>query len=101
MFDVPARRKEQFYCDRSGGGCSKYFATFLRRAMNGNYTIVCPACGHEHFRKITDGLVTGDRHDERLGTCEKIIGLKTTVSDVPDMNLERNSLRIYQGGMRG
>lgn len=96
---VPARRKEMFYCATAGGGCSKYFATYLRKNHWGNYTIECPNCGHHHYRFIDNGLVTQDRHNERAGTAEIIVGLKSTLSDVPDMELEKANLKLYQGGL--
>lgn len=75
------RRREVFYCNVAGGGCGKYFQTYLRENFFGNYTIVCPNCGHNHFRVIKEGVVTDDRHNERLGTVEKILGLTTTLQD--------------------
>ena len=97
------RRSEEFYCDLAGGGCSKYFLTYLRENMWGNYTVECPACGHHHFRVIDKGLVTRDRHDERMGEAEIIIGLKTTLRDTPyhdDPTFRRGQLRAYNGAGR-
>jgi hypothetical protein len=97
-----ARRQEEFYCDKAGGGCGKYFRTFLRTNMNGNYTIVCPNCQHEHFRVITDGLVTGERHNKRDETPERIYCLKSTISDTPwhdDPAFRRSQMRAYNGGI--
>lgn len=95
------RRQEEFYCDIAGGGCGKYFKTFLRSNMYGNYSILCPACEHIHFRFIDKGLVTSDRHYERAGQAEIIVGLLSTVSDVPyhnDPEFRRQQLRAYNGG---
>ena len=98
-----ARRQEEFYCDRAGGGCGKYFLTFLRESMFGNYTVECPSCKHHHFRVIEDGLVTADRHNERLGQAEVIVGLSATLRDVPyhdDPDFRRQQLKAYAGGAR-
>lgn len=105
------RREEEFYCDISGGGCGKYFKTYLKENMFGNYTIKCPnpECkgpspdnpGHEHFRVIKEGLVTQDRHDERYGNAVMIIGLKSTLRDTPwheDPEFRRSTLKAYNGG---
>ena len=95
------RRKEEFYCDRAGGGCGKYFLTFLRDDMFGNYTISCPSCQHHHFRVIDMGLVTDDRHQERLGTSTIILGLASTLKDTPwhdDPDFRRSQLQAYAGG---
>ena len=77
------RRQEEFYCSIVGGGCGKYFLTFLRENMYGNYTIYCPNCSHTHFRIIREGIVTEDRHHDRLGDAEIIVGLKATLKDTP------------------
>lgn len=93
-----SRRSEEFYCDVSGGGCGKYFLTYLRDSMFGNYTIECPACNHHHFRVIEEGLVTKDRHSERMGQAEIIIGLSTTLRDTPwhdDPTFRRSQMRAY------
>lgn len=86
-----ARRQEEFYCDKAGGGCGKYFLTYLRTNMYGNYSIQCPneACKHIHYRVIEEGLVTGDRHQERMGgQVDIIIGLKATLRDTPHTDLD-------------
>lgn len=94
------RREEEFYCDKDGGGCGKYFKTYLRESFFGNYTIECPGCKHHHFRVIKEGLVTQDRHNERLGQAEIIMGLKSTLRNTPwhdDPNFRRAQLRVYEG----
>lgn len=99
-----ARRTEEFYCDKSGGGCGKYFLTYLRTNMFGNYSIQCPnpACKHIHYRVIKDGLVTSDRHDQRLGgQVDIIVGLLTTLSDTPKTDLDsfrQRQIRDYSLG---
>lgn len=101
QFETETRRKEEFYCDTSGGGCGKYFLTWLRKKMTGNYTIQCPNCHHHHFRYIDQGLVTRDRHSERSGDKEVIIGLKATLRDHPwtdDPNFRRMQMKVYNGG---
>lgn len=95
-----ARREEEFYCDVGGSGCGKFFKTWLRDSMFGNYTIVCPACNHHHFRVIEKGLITDDRHNERMGTTELILCLKSTIRDTPyhdDPVFRRASLKAYEG----
>ena len=97
-----SRRIEEFYCAIQGQGCGKYFKTYLRTNMIGNYTIRCPACGHDHFRFVKSGLVTDDRHNQRYGTAEIIIGLASTLSDVPthdDPSYRRSVLKAYNGGI--
>jgi len=57
------RTKEEFYCAE----CSRYFLTWLREDMTGNYSFECPNCGHIHYRFIKEGLITQDRHSSRAG----------------------------------
>jgi len=100
---MAVRREEEFYCDKSGGGCGKYFKTYLRSNFYGNYTIECPnpKCKHHHFRVILDGLVTADRHSERMGTVTIIPGLLTTLRDTPwhdDPEFRRRQMKAYEGG---
>lgn len=96
------RRVEEFYCDKMGGGCGVYFTTYLRTNMWGNYSIQCPKCNHIHFRFIDKGLVTKDRHNERAGQAEIIIGLSSTVRDTPyhdDPAFRRAQIKAYSGGV--
>jgi hypothetical protein len=44
----------------------------LSESMNGNYTIKCGNCGHEHYRVIKNGVVTEDRHDKKHGAADTI-----------------------------
>jgi len=99
------RRQEEFYCAPSGGGCGKYFITYLRDNMSGRYTIECPnpKCHHQHFRNIESGLVTDSRHDDRKGSCEIILGLEATLRDIPwhdDPEFKRQQLKAYDGGVK-
>lgn len=103
------RRQEEFYCSTAGGGCGKYFLTFLRDSMFGNYTIECPnpECpdvktqghGHHHYRVIKQGLVTEDRHNEKLGKSTIVMGLASTVRDKPwhdEPDFNRRQLVVLQ-----
>ena len=48
--------------------CSKNFISEIDVRINGNHTIICPYCGHEHFRKVKDGEITSDRWASATGT---------------------------------
>jgi len=93
-----SRRQEEFYCHE----CKSYFLTFLRTNFFGNYTIVCPCCQHHHFRVITEGLVTEQRHNENYGKTELIMGLQSTLKKTPwhdDPAFRRSQLKAYNGGI--
>lgn len=89
------RRREEFYCTE----CHKYFLTYLRDNMSGDYTIECPneKCKHHHYRKIKEGLVTQDRHQKtREGDSEIILGLVSTLRETPwhdDPSFKRSLIR--------
>jgi len=48
--------------------CYKNFVSEIDVRLNGNHTIICPYCGHEHFRKVKDGMITEDRWDSAHNT---------------------------------
>jgi len=41
--------------------CSKTFIAKIDFQIDGNHTIVCPYCGHEHCRVVKKGVITSDR----------------------------------------
>ena len=41
--------------------CSKVIVAKINFDVNGNHRIICPHCGHVHFRVVKDGVMTGDR----------------------------------------
>jgi len=51
---------QEFYCAVSGGGCGGYITFPLNMALNMVVEVVCPKCGHEHRRRIKDGVLTED-----------------------------------------
>ena len=95
------RFKEEFYC---GTECGKYFLTYLRTNMNGNYTIECPNCHHHHYRVVVDGVCTQERHSSTYELSEStlILGLESTIRDTPwhdDPDFKRQRMRVIQGGL--
>lgn len=45
--------------------CNKTFIAELDFDVNGDHSIICPICSHEHCRTIKDGKITGDRWSTR------------------------------------
>ena len=68
-----ARHAHEFNCTN----CSWFNYPMLSDQMNGNYTIICGNCGHEHYRVIKDGVVTEDRHDKNRPPAEVIHVMKS------------------------
>ena len=48
--------------------CSKGFLATIDFDVDGNHEIVCPLCGHSHYRVITAGKITGERWDSAKST---------------------------------
>lgn len=53
--------KQELYCHN----CSRYVQFDLDIEDDGNYIVVCPNCGHNHYRVVKDHQVT----DERWGSA--------------------------------
>lgn len=47
--------------------CRKVFVAKLNFDLDGNHKILCPYCGHEHWRGIKKGVVTDDRWGSQHG----------------------------------
>jgi len=43
-------------------GCNSYVQFTLDDRLNGNHVIICPKCGHIHYRYVDNGKVTGIRN---------------------------------------
>jgi len=43
-------------------GCDSYVQFTLDDSLDGNHRIVCPKCGHLHYRFVRKGEVTGERY---------------------------------------
>jgi hypothetical protein len=47
--------------------CDEWFIAELDMELSGQHEIVCPNCGHIHYRIIQDGQVTGERYRSSNG----------------------------------
>jgi DNA-directed RNA polymerase subunit RPC12/RpoP len=47
--------------------CGKIFIAKINHDLDGNHVLRCPFCGHQHFRTIRKGIVTGDRWSSQSG----------------------------------
>jgi len=41
--------------------CSRPFIAEVDYSIQGNHTLICPLCGHEHHRVVFDGRITEER----------------------------------------
>ena len=87
-----AREKFQFHCTE----CSKYFDFLLNTALNGNYRIHCPNCGHIHYRTLKNGDITDTRFDKNDNNIliEDIYPMKASCRD---FNKEKREQSVPQG----
>lgn len=54
----------KLYCH----GCGKDFIAKMDMELNGNHEIICPNCGHVHYRVVENGEVTGERYRSSMQT---------------------------------
>ena len=88
---APAPEKEQrlegqeLYCHN----CARYVQYADDLAVNGRRNIVCPNCGHHHYRIVRDGKITEDRWGQDpsqnvvwqiTGTCSSVQSSYTAYS---------------------
>jgi hypothetical protein len=59
-----SRVVQEFYCAKSGGGCGGFFLAKLNMSLSGIHKIICPNCGHDHQRRIKDGVIVEDKRYE-------------------------------------
>lgn len=48
--------------------CDKNFIAAFDFDIEGNHLVLCPHCGHEHFRVIVAGKITEERWSSGYGT---------------------------------
>lgn len=51
-----SRITSEFYC----GECNGYFFVRLNIGLDRDFGIICPMCGHKHFRQVKGGVIVGD-----------------------------------------
>jgi hypothetical protein len=68
--------KQEIYCHN----CNSYVQFPMDLSLNGNHVLKCPNCQHEHCRVVKDGVITGDRWDQRNGDTWRIRSSATTAS---------------------
>lgn len=58
------REGTEFYCH----WCDGYIRVVLDLSVTGNHCVMCPKCGHEHYRVVVNGEVTSDRWNSSFST---------------------------------
>lgn len=55
--EQPGKARTDLHCHN----CSKGFIAELDFSIEGNHKIICPRCGHIHYRLIQQGKITEER----------------------------------------
>src|SRR3954465_1127380 len=64
------KQRTEISCHNCPG--EKVFIATLDYSINGNHKIVCPRCGHIHYRTIKDGKITDARWTNTVPEGETI-----------------------------
>jgi len=67
------RIEAEFWC----GSCRHYLYVKLNTGLEGNHIIICPECGHKHYRLVKSGVITSDRFYEGLAIADEIIPMRS------------------------
>lgn len=67
---APTTEKGLARTDMHCHNCEKGFIAQLDFSVAGNHRIVCPRCGHIHYRFIKDGLITEQRWMQGYDTVD-------------------------------
>lgn len=59
---------QEIYCHN----CDTYVQFPVDLSLNGNHVLKCPNCQHEHCRVVKNGVIMGDRWDQRNGDTYRI-----------------------------
>lgn len=66
--DQILRRKGLVRTDMDCHGCRElglppHFIASIQHDLDGNHEIICPRCGHVHYRVVVNGIVTEERYN--------------------------------------
>lgn len=67
------RIEAEFWC----GSCSHYIYVKLNTGLEGNHVVVCPQCGHRHYRLVKSGVITSDRFHEGQAIADEIVPMRS------------------------
>jgi transcription elongation factor Elf1 len=90
-----ARTSVEFQCTN----CSYWNYPMMSDAMDGNYTVKCGNCGHEHYRLVEKGVVTDIRHNYEKDHGDTIHVMKSACS--ADRREEGKIVNVRRGRFAG
>ena len=68
--------RQELYCH----GCNQYVQFDIDVSLSGNHTIVCPKCGHDHYRVVRNGKVTDIRWNDGIPVSSTTNYIATNLS---------------------
>jgi len=74
----PDVRRQELWCHN----CDHHVQFNLDLSLDGNHTLTCPNCGHEHCRVVEAGRITGIRWDSRKAADWGATGVTSTSNSV-------------------
>ena len=85
--------KQEIYCHN----CDKYVQFEIDIDQDGNYTIPCPNCGHEHYRVVRNRRIT----DQRWQSSGANIVVTWATTSTSSMDVSASSTEYYYYGSTG
>ena len=61
---------QELYCH----ACEGYVRFSLDLSIDGNYKLICPKCGHDHYRVVRKGKITDERWGQSASQQWQVIG---------------------------
>jgi len=76
--DANGRVLCEFWCHCEDKGYEGgYVYVKLNTNLEGNHVVVCPNCGHKHYRVVKEGLITDCRFHSGMDIADEIIPMKS------------------------
>lgn len=93
----PVKVLVEFFCQM----CDHYIYAKLNTSLDGNHIVVCPKCGHEHYRVVKNGIITEDRYDPRVAVAEELHFTKSAAVPKSERRQYGNIARIREAEASG
>lgn len=72
--------RQELWCH----GCENYVQFSMDLNMDGNHVLDCPVCGHQHYRVVRNGKITGIRWRNSAGTGIAVTRVTYSVTSTSD-----------------
>lgn len=93
----PTRILIEFYCQM----CCSYIYAKLNTSLDGNHIVVCPKCGHMHYRVVQNGIITEERYNSTLCVAEELHFTRSAAVHASERRQYGNIARIREAEASG